>query len=321
MPIKEINRHSNKKLLPSRSYNSNICISTYSKKYRNTEKHKKVSEKTAEKAFLLSSLISLFSLIAITVFIFAKGSAIFFKVGFNDIILGMEWKPLEGLYGIFPMIVSSLLVTLGSIIIGISIGLMTAVLLAEISPPKISKFIRPAVDLLAAIPSVVYGFFGLIVIVPLIDKKFGGGGNSLLASILILAIMILPTIVSISETSIRSVPKEYKEGSLALGASHIETVFKVILPAAKSGIFASIVLAMGRAIGETMAVMLVIGNTPQIPKSLFDRTRTLTSNIAIEMAYAQGLHQEALFATGIVLFVFIMILNIILNVFIKKAGE
>lgn len=285
------------------------------------KKYRSLFETITEKAFLICSLISILSLVIITVFIFANGVPIFFKVGFTDIIFGMEWKPLEGKFGIFPMIVSSLLVTLGAILIGVSVGLMTAVLLAEISPKKLSQVIRPAVDLLAGIPSVVYGFFGLIVIVPLIDKYFGGGGNSMLAAIIILGVMILPTIVSISETSIRAVPKEYKEGSLALGASHIETIFKVILPAAKSGIFAAIVLGMGRAIGETMAAILVIGNTALLPHSLVDRARTLTTNIAIEMSYAQGLHQQALFATGVVLFIFIMMLNIILNVFIRKAGE
>lgn len=286
-----------------------------------SKKHRGVFEKATEKLFFISACVSILSLVIITVFIFANGVPIFFKVGFKEIIFGLEWKPLEGKFGILPMIVASLLVTVGATLIGITIGLMTAVLLAEISPKWFSKIIRPAIDLLAGIPSVVYGFFGLVVIVPLIDKYFGGGGNSLLAAIIILGIMILPTIVSICETSIRAVPKQYKEGSLALGASHIETIFKVILPAAKSGIFAAIVLGMGRAIGETMAAILVIGNTPQFPGSIFDRVRTLTSNIAIEMGYAQGLHQEALFATGVVLFVFIMILNIVLNVFIRRAGE
>lgn len=316
MAINEITEHPDNNSFKTGLYaDKNKYLATKNKRRKN------ILERITENIFLLSSLISIFSLIIITLFIFANGSSIFFKVGFTDIIFGMEWRPLEGVYGIFPMIISSLLVTIGTTFIGVSIGLMTAVLLAEIAPPAFSKIIRPAVDLLAGIPSVVYGFFGLIVIVPLIDSKFGGGGNSLLAAIIILGIMILPTVVSISETSIRAVPKEYMEGSLALGASHIETIFKVILPAAKSGIFAAIVLAMGRAIGETMAAILVIGNTPQIPNSLLDRVRTLTSNIAIEMGYAQGLHQEALFATGVVLFVFIMILNIILNVFIRKAGE
>lgn len=316
MAINEITEQPDKKYLKAGLYTDENKYTTNKNRTR-----KKIVEKITENIFLLSSMISIVSLIIITVFIFINGSGIFFKVGFTNIIFGMEWKPLEGSYGLFPMILSSLLVTIGTTFIGVSIGLMTAVLLAEISPKSFSKIIRPAVNLLAGIPSVVYGFFGLIVIVPIIDSKFGGGGNSILAAIIILGIMILPTIISISETSIRAVPKEYKEGSLALGASHIETIFKVILPAAKSGIFAAIVLAMGRAIGETMAVILVIGNTPQIPNSLFDRARTLTSNIALEMGYAQGLHQEALFATGVVLFVFIMLLNIVLNVFIRKAGE
>ncbi len=280
-----------------------------------------IFERITENIFLLCACISILSVIIISVYIFAKGVPIFFKVGFSEIIFGTEWKPLEGKYGLFPMIVASLLVTAGAVLIGVTIGLMTAVLLAEIAPRKLSGIIRPAVELLAGIPSVVYGFFGLIVIVPMIDKSFGGGGNSLLAGIIILGIMILPTIVSIAETSIRAVPKEYKEGSLGLGASHIQTIFKVIIPAAKSGIMAAIVLGMGRAIGETMAAILVIGNTPQIPHSMFERVRTLTSNIAIEMGYAQGMHQQALFATGVILFVFIMVLNIVLNVFIRKAGE
>ncbi len=316
MATNEITEHSENKAMQA-----GLFVNKNDDTKRGNKKLKSIFEKITEKIFLICSLISILSLVIITIFIFAKGSPIFFKVGFTDIIFGMEWKPLEGKFGILPMILASFYVTAGATLIGVSVGLMTAVLLAEISPKKLSGIIRPAVELLAGIPSVVYGFFGLIVIVPLIDKYFGGGGNSLLAAIIILSIMILPTIVSISETSIRAVPKEYKEGSLALGASHIETIFKVILPAAKSGISAAIVLGMGRAIGETMAVILVIGNTPQIPNSLIERARTLTSNIAIEMGYAQGLHQESLFATGVVLFIFIMILNIILNVFIRKAGE
>ena len=201
------------------------------------------------------------------------------------------------------------------------IGLFTAIYLSEMANKKTADFLRKVVELLAGIPSVVFGFFGLVSIVPLIDKFFGGGGNSLFASSIILGIMILPTIISISEASIRAVPKEYKEGSLALGSTHIDSIFKVMLPSAKSGILASIVLALGRAIGETMAVILVSGNTPLIPHSIFDRVRTLTSNIAIEMGYAYGLHQDALFATGVILFVFIMIINGLFLVFNRKAGE
>lgn len=285
------------------------------------KQYRKIVESASERIFLLCAGLSVVSLIIITIYIFASGLPIFSKIGFQEIVFGMSWKPLEGKFGILPMIIASLLATFGAVTLGVGIGLMTAIFLAEISPDWLAGIVRPAVDLLAGIPSVVYGFFGLIVIVPLIDGSFGGGGNSLLAAIIILGIMILPTIVSVAETSLRTVPVEYKEGSLALGASHIQTIFKVTVPAAKSGIMAGIVLGMGRAIGETMAVILVIGNTPQIPNSLFDRVRTLTANIALEMSYAEGLHQEALFATGVVLFVFIMILNIILNVMFHKAGE
>ena len=211
--------------------------------------------------------------------------------------------------------------------IGLPVGILTSVFISEVAPKWIANIVRPAVELLAGIPSVVYGFFGLIVVVPFIGKldEFvtgdNMGGNSLLATSIILGIMILPTIINISETSIRAVPKKYKEASLAMGATHMQTIFKVILPAAKSGIMASIVLGLGRAIGETMAVILVAGNTPKIPSSIFNSIRPLTANIAMEMGYASGLHQEALFATGVVLFVIIMLLNIILNVFMYKAGE
>lgn len=284
-------------------------------------KRRRIAERLAGNIFLLCASISVLTVVVITVYLLVSGVPIFAKVGFTNMIFGMDWKPLEGQFGLLPMIVASLLMTAGSVLIGTLVGLMTAVMLAEISPAYLAKLIRPAINLLAGIPSVVYGFFGLIVIVPIIDDFFGGGGNSLFAGIVILSVMILPTIVSVAETSIRAVPKDYKEGSLALGATHIQTIFKVILPAAKSGILAAVVLGMGRAIGETMAVILVIGNTPQLPGSIFDRVRTLTANIALEMGYAQGLHQEALFATGVVLFTFIMLLNIILNFAIRRKGK
>ncbi len=278
-------------------------------------------EKIVETAFFICACMSILSVGIITVYIFYKGSpSMFLKIGVVDFITGQAWKPEIGLFGIFNMIVGSILGTMGAIAIGVAIGLFTAIFLSEIAPQWLVKIVRPAVELLAGIPTIVYGFFGLIVILPMIDDTFGGGGNSLLAVIIILSIMILPTVISISETSIRSVPKEYKEGSLALGASHIQTIFKVIVPAARSGIMASVVLGIGRAIGETMAVILVAGNTPQIPHSIFDRVRTLTANIALEMGYATGLHQEALFSTGVVLFVFIMALNIVLNLVIRRKG-
>lgn len=282
----------------------------------------KVWEKLIETIFLICACVAILSVAVITVYVFIKGSPAIFKIGVWNFIAGQVWQPKAEVFGIFPMIAASVLGTFGAIVIGVTIGIFTAIFLAEISPKWLARFFRPAVELLAGIPSVVYGFFGLMVLVPLISKYLGGAGNSLLAVIIILSVMILPTIVSISETSIRAVPVTYKEGSLALGATHIQTIFKVLIPAARSGIMAAIVLGVGRAIGETMAVILVSGNTPLLPHALTDRVRTLTANIALEMGYASGLHQDALFATGVVLFVFIMLLNIMLNVMIRrKAGE
>jgi phosphate transport system permease protein len=286
-----------------------------------SKKLRKVWEKSIETIFLICACVAILSVAVITVYVFAKGSPAIFKIGVWEFITGLVWQPKAEIFGIFPMIAASVLGTLGAIVIGIAIGLFTAIFLAEIAPKWLAGLFRPAIELLAGIPSVVYGFFGLMVLVPLISKYLGGAGNSLLAVIVILSVMILPTIISISETSIRAVPESYKEGSLALGASHMQTIFRVLLPAARSGIMAAVVLGTGRAIGETMAVILVSGNTPLLPRALTDRVRTLTANIALEMGYASGLHQDALFATGVVLFVFIMLLNILLNVMIRrKAG-
>lgn len=281
----------------------------------------KVIESTVEKLFFLCASMSILSVLIITVYLFLNGSPAIFKIGLFNFLFGMEWSPGSGEFGIFPMIVASVLGTSGALVIGISVGVFTAIFLAEIAPNWLVRIFRPAIELLAGIPSVVYGFFGLIVIIPFISKYMGGVGNSLLAVIIILGIMILPTIINISETALRAVPKEYREGSLALGATHIQTIFKVLLPSARSGIMTSIVLGAGRAIGETMAVIMIAGNTPLLPTSLLKPVRTMTANIVLEMGYAFGLHQEALFATGVILFVFIMILNIILNVVIHKAGE
>ena len=286
------------------------------------KQRRKLWERLIESIFFLCAGISILSVIVITIYVFAKGSPAIFKVGVWSFLSGTSWQPQANIFGLLPMIVASILGTFGAIIIGVVIGLFTAIFLAEVAPKRITAIMRPAIELLAGIPSVVFGFFGLMVLVPLIQKYLGGAGNSLLAVIIILSVMILPTVISMSETSIRAVPITTKEGSLALGASHIQTIFRVILPSAKSGIMAAIVLGTGRAIGETMAVILVSGNTALIPHALTDRVRTLTANIALEMGYASGLHQETLFATGVVLFVFIMLLNIILNVILhKKAGE
>lgn len=271
--------------------------------------------------FFLSATAAIAAVVAITIFIFASGLPAIVEIGFFDFVFGAKWKPSADIYGIFPMIIGSFAATGGAILIGVPMGIFTAIFMSEIAPDYLSRLIRPAIELLAGIPSVVYGFWGLVVLVPLIDKLWGGGGNSLLAAIVILTIMILPTIVNVSEAALRAVPKTYGQGSLALGASKVETIFRVKLPAAKSGILAAVVLGIGRAIGETMAVILVAGNTPQIPGALTDRIRTMTANIAMEMGYAFGIHQEALFATGVVLFIFIMALNLILNRVTHKAGD
>ncbi len=289
-----------------------------------SNKNKYRVEFITEKIFLISALIAVISLILIIGFVFYKGLTPFIIRGYSifDFLFGKEWVPSANKFGIFPMILSSLFATLGSLIIGVPIGIFTATFIAEIAPKGLAKMISPTVELLAGIPSVLYGVFGIAVIVPTIQNIFNlPKGQSLFAVIIVLSVMMLPTIITVSETAIRAVPKAYKEGSLALGASKTETTFKVVLPAAKSGILAAVVLGVGRAIGETMAVILVAGNSPVIPKSIMDSVRLLTTNIALEMGYAYGVHQEMLFATGVVLFAFILILNLILTKISDKAGD
>lgn len=283
-----------------------------------------------EKWFLINACIAIVSVIAITFFVFYKGTQPFIpgnKEGTYSIIkflTGSEWRPSDdpskALYGISFMIISSLYASIGAILIGVPIGLLTAVFISEIAPKPLRNIIKPAVELLAGIPSVLYGVFGLGVIVPAIMKVSPQSqGQSLLAVIIVLTIMILPTVITISENAIRSVPNTYREGSYGLGASKLQTIFKVIIPAAKSGILAAIVLGIGRAIGETMAVMLVAGNPiAGVPDSLWDKVRPLTTNIAMEMGYSFGLHQEMLFATGVVLFLFIIIINVVLSKMVSR---
>lgn len=285
---------------------------------------KKAIDKGSKWIFLISALIAVFSLILIMGFVFYKGLRPFFAEGYSlvDFITGVDWYPSSNKYGILPMIVATILGTLGALLIGVPIGLLTSIFISEIAPKKIASIIVPAVELLAGIPSVLYGIFGLAIIVPWIKKIFNlPKGQSLLAVIIVLAIMMLPTIISVATTAIRAVPQSYKEGSLALGASHIETTFKVVVPAAKSGILAAVILGVGRAVGETMAIILVAGNSANIPTSIFDGVRPLTSNIALEMGYAYGTHQEMLFATGVVLFVFILILNLVIAKLSNKEGK
>lgn len=279
-------------------------------------KNKYFMEKLSKNIFFMSALVAVISLFLIIGFVFYKGLTPFFSKGFSmvDFLTGVEWLPGSEKFGIAPMIIASIIATLGALLIGVPVGIFTAVFIAEVAPKKVSKIMSPLIELLAGIPSVLYGVFGLSFIVPLIQNIFNlPKGQSLLAVIIVLAIMMLPTIISVSETAIKAVPKSYKEGSLALGASKIETIFKVIIPSAKSGILAGIVLGIGRALGETMAVILVAGNSPVIPTSITDSVRPLTTNIALEMGYAFGTHQEMLFTTGVVLFSFIFALNLLLN--------
>ena len=280
----------------------------------------KYKERIMEVVFLVAACVSIFAVALICIFLFANGVPAMKEIGFADFLLGREWRPGNDIYGIFPMIIGSIYVTAGAIVIGVPIGLLTAVFLAKYCPAGIYKVVKPGVELLAGIPSVVYGFFGMVVIVPMIRNTFGGTGSSILAASILLGMMILPTIISQSEASIRAVPDSYYEGSLALGATHERSVFCAILPAAKSGILAAVILGVGRAIGETMAVIMVAGNQARMPGIIFEGVRTMTANIVIEMGYAEGLHREALIATGVVLFVFILLINLAFSV-VKMRGE
>ncbi|WP_192987866.1 phosphate ABC transporter permease subunit PstC [Carnobacterium mobile] len=261
--------------------------------------------------FLFSALISVLAIVLIGVFVFAGGLPFIAKYGLSNFLLGEKWTPSNtpAAFGILPMIVGSVSVTLGAVVIGVPIGVLTAVFMAKFCPPKLYKLLKPAVNLMAAIPSIVYGFFALQLIVPLMRGLFGGTGMNMLTVMLLLGVMILPTIIGMSESAIRAVPESYYGGSLALGATHERSVMKAILPAAKSGILSSIVLGVGRAIGETMAVVLVAGNQPRIPEAFTQGVRTLTTNIVLEMSYAAGQHREALIATAVVLFGFILLIN------------
>ena len=269
-----------------------------------------LSEKVMRIIFMLSATVSILAVIVICYFLAGQGLPAMVEIGVSDFLTGTLWKPLEGHFGIFPMIVGSIYVTAGAIILGVPVGLLCAIFMAKFCPRRLYSVLKPAVDLLAGIPSIVYGFFALMVIVPVVQELTGTSGKGILTASIMLAIMILPTIVSVSEASIRAVPESYYEGSLALGATHERSVFFATVPAAKSGIMAGVILGVGRAIGETMAVSMVAGNQPILPDSILSGVRTMTANVIIEMRYAEGLHREALIATAVVLFVFILIINI-----------
>lgn len=283
-------------------------------------KRQKRKEAWMKGLFGAAAGVSILAVLLICVFLFANGLPAMARIGPLRFLFGTEWRPANDLYGIFPMILGSLCVTAGALLLGVPIGLLTAIFLARFCPARLHRILKPAVDLMAGIPSVVYGFFGLVVLVPFVRSSFGGRGMSLLSAAVLLALMILPTIISVSESALRAVPDSYYEGALALGASHERSVFFTLLPAAKSGVFAGIILGLGRAMGETMAVMMVAGNQAVIPAALTDGVRTLTTNIALEMGYATDLHRGALIATAVVLFVFILIINLSFSL-IKRRND
>lgn len=280
----------------------------------------RIKEGFAKVLFAAAAGISILAVALICIFLFANGVPAIAQIGLPDFLFGTTWRPANDIYGIFPMIVGSIYVTAGAIVMGVPVGLLTAVFLSRFASGRVAAVLKPGVELLAGIPSVVYGFFGLVVIVPFIRGHAPGNGLSLLAASLLLGIMILPTIITVAQSALDAVPKRYYEGALALGADHERSVFRVVVPAAASGILAGVVLGVGRAIGETMAVIMVAGNQPVVPESLFAGVRTMTANIVLEMGYAADLHRGALIATGVVLFVFILLVTTLVNA-AKKRGE
>ncbi len=282
---------------------------------------RKFREKGMEAVFAVLASVSIIAVIVICYFLFARGIPAIAEIGLGKFITGKVWRPNNNLYGILPMILGSIYVTAGALVIGVPIGLFMAIFMAKFCPKWLYKIIKPIVNLLAGIPSIIYGFFGLVVMVPFIRDNVGGKGFSILTTSIILGIMILPTIVGVSEAAIRAVPESYYEGALALGATKESSVFRTVVPAAKSGIIAAITLGVGRAIGETMAVKMIVGNQPRIPDSILDGVRTLTSNIVLEMGYATDLHREALIATGVILFVFILIINLVITLMKRRSPQ
>lgn len=275
--------------------------------------HRKLEEIFVERSLFIAAISSIIIILFIIGFVFGEGLPAIYKVGFFNFMFGTEWSPLRGFYGVLPMIVGSLYITGLSLLIAIPLSLSCAIFLAEIAPRGMRRILKPTLQALAGIPSVVYGFFGIIILVPFMREQFGGTGFSILTASIILTVMILPTITSISEDAIKSIPLEYKEASLALGATHWQTIKNVLFPAALPGIITGIILGLARAIGETMAVIMVAGNVALVPDSIFDPARALTANIALEMGYATGIHYNALFATGIILFFLIVVLLVITN--------
>lgn len=275
-------------------------------------------EKMMQAVFFLTACISVLSVLLICLFLFSSGIPAIHKIGLGNFLFGMVWRPANNLFGIFPMIVGSLYVTAGALIVGVPVGVLTAVFMSSFCPEVIYRPLKAAINLMAGIPSVVYGFFGLVVLVPFVRDNIGGFGMGVLTASILLGLMILPTIISVSEAAIRAVPRSYYEGGLALGASHERSIFFAVLPAAKRGILAAVILGVGRAIGETMAVIMVAGNQAVLPDSLTSGVRTMTTNIVMEMGYSSGLHREALIGTAVVLFIFVLIINISFSLLHKE---
>lgn len=282
----------------------------------------KVKETGMKLVFFIAACTSVLAVVLICVFLFANGIPAMLEIGVLDFLFGTEWRPSNNIYGILPMIVGSIYVTAGALVLGVPVALLTSIYMAKFCPKKIYPLFRSAINLMAGVPSIVYGFFGLVVIVPMIQSLTDGEyGKSMLSASIILAIMVLPTIIGVTETAIRSVPESYYEGALALGATHERSVYTIVFPAAKSGVMAGIVLGIGRVIGETMAVIMVAGNQPRMPKGIMEGLRTMTANIVIEMGYAADLHREALIATGVVLFVFILLINLSVSALNRRVGN
>lgn len=278
-----------------------------------------IKEQIMKYCFLICACVSVAAVAAICLFMFVNGIPAMGKIGVFKFLLGTEWSPSKGVYGILPMIIGSIYVTAGAAVVGVPIGILTAVFMVYYCPAPMYKIVKPAIDLLAGIPSIVYGFFGLVVIVPVIQDLLGTSGKGVLTASILLGLMILPTIISTAESSLRAAPDMYYEGALALGATKERSIFGAVFPAARSGILSGVILGIGRAIGETMAVVIVAGNQAVIPKSVIDGVRTLTANIVLEMAYAAELHREALIATAVVLFVFILAINLCFSAIKRKA--
>ena len=294
---------------------------TAAPKKKTAQRMKDALERFMQILFLICGFIAIAFVLVVTVYLILSGLPAIREIGLVDFLFGQTWASSQEQFGILPLILTSVYGTAGAILLGVPVGFLTAIYLAKVAPPKVAAVIRPAVDLLAGIPSVVYGLVGMMVLVPAIRVAFDlPAGDSLLAAIVVLAVMILPSIISVSETALKAVPREYEEASLALGATELETYFRVSAPAAKSGIAAAVVLGVGRAIGEAMAIMMVAGNVANMP-DLLSSVRFLTTGIAVELAYSSGLQRQALFSIGLVLFLFIMCINVILNVFLKRNKE